>query len=83
MTMPRRVHAAWVRLCIDAQTIWKWHRHQMDTNPSYAHAFVCGVVKALWQDSIEKFLLVLTSAIGDLFKILRRDGINTGTAFTA
>jgi hypothetical protein len=83
MTLPQRVHAAWARLCIDARGIWEWHRHQMDTNPHYARAFIEGVVRALWQDSIEKFLLVLFSVLAELLRILRRDGFNIGTAFHA
>jgi hypothetical protein len=79
MTLPRRVHNAWVNLCLDAQAIWTWHRYQMDSNPRYARAFVQGVVSALWQDSIEKFVVVLLNVATELFKILRQDGVNLGS----
>lgn len=78
MTLPRRVHNAWAHLCLDAQVIWRWHRDQMDSNPYYARVFIQGVVKALWQDSIEKFLITLVNVATELFKILRRDGFNPG-----
>ena len=76
-----RVYRAWVRFCLELRRVWRWHHNQMTDNDPYARALVQGAVRALWQDSIERMLGVLARAIIELIIILRRDGLNPGSAF--
>lgn len=76
-----RVYRAWLRMCLDARRIWQWHHAHMNTNAPYARALVRGLVRAVWQESIERMLIVLAKAAVELYIILRRDGFNPGSAF--
>ena len=81
MKLPTRVHRAWVRFCIEARRLWAWHHAQMNANAPYARALVQGVVRALWQESVERVLVVLAKATVELFVILRRDGFDPNGYF--
>lgn len=77
MSLPLRIHRAWVRLCIDARRLWAWHTAQMRTNGRYARAIIDGAVRLLWQETIDRFLIVLGQVLIEIFTILRQDGIST------
>ena len=76
-----RIYRAWIRFCHDLRRIWNWHHAQMNNNAPYARALVQGVVRALWQETIERMLGVLAKAAVDLYVIVRREGINANRAF--
>lgn len=77
MSLPLRVHRAWVRLCIDARRLWAWHARQMRTNGRYARAVIQGAVRVLWQETIDRLLIVLGQVLIEIYTILRQDGIAT------
>jgi hypothetical protein len=76
-----RVYRGWLRFCLELRRAWRWHHALMTDNDSYARVLVQGVVRALWQESVERMLGVLIRAAGELLIILRRDGLNPGGTF--
>lgn len=84
MSLFRRVTRAWIRLCLEARRLWDWHHAQMQTNGRYARAFVQGVVRALWQRTVERFVFALVEALVEVYLILRQDGFDVDDeGFTA
>ena len=51
---------------LQGRDLWGWHHHKMATNPSYARILIDGVVKALWQQTFDAFLRVLTRTVMEL-----------------
>jgi len=81
MSRPTRIHNA--RVCLGARRLWTRHHQLMQTNARYARAVVEGTVRALWQRSIERCLVVLAHVVIEVYKILREHGFKIETTFDA
>jgi len=83
MSIPTKAASAWRRHGRNARVLWARHHHQMQTNARYARALIQGVARALWPQSLERFLFVLASVAFELYRIMRHDGFNLDEAFEA
>ena len=75
MTFPK-IRRACARLRKAAKKLWSWYHNQMDHNDRYGRTLLQGVVRALWQETLERFGGVLLAVFIELLKILREDGLN-------
>lgn len=67
-----KIIQAVLRRALRGRSLWAWHHHQMTTNPPYARILIQGVVKALWQDGVDRAAIVLARTVTDLARYLRR-----------
>jgi hypothetical protein len=51
--------------------LWEWHHHTMSTNPPYARILIQGVVKALWQETLNRCFIVLARTVAELGRHLK------------
>ena len=56
---------------LDGRDLWEWHLHKMNSNPPYARILIQGVVKALWQETFVRCLVVLAKTLADLGRYLK------------
>ncbi len=82
MSFLRAVSRICGQICDGVRRVWSWHSTQMQHNGRYARAFIQGVVRALWQGTVERFLFALGEALVEVYLIVRQDGFTPDQAFS-
>lgn len=74
MSFARMLKRHWQRLKTTAERVWAWHHAQMQASGRYARTVIQGVIRAIWQPTLGRYLTVMAMVIAEVLRVLGEDG---------